>query len=99
MYVKLAGVTFGKCQSNIRKMLGPNPILKLVREPRNKYDPNAVSVRNKGRHIGYLSRQTAETVSKYLDSGEKIICEFGRLNRYKIGQPIGVSVLLFNKDL
>lgn len=37
----------------------PEQIAVLVPEPRNQYDPNAVSVRISGRHVGYLSREEA----------------------------------------
>lgn len=53
---------------------GSNPELELVREPRNKFDPNAVAVYGiskgwllrKRRHLGYLPKENA---AKAVQSG------------------------------
>jgi hypothetical protein len=48
-----------------RKKLGASEYL-LVREPRNKVDPNAVAVVSQGRRIGYISAAKAAAVSPIL---------------------------------
>ncbi|WP_179855078.1 HIRAN domain-containing protein [Paractinoplanes atraurantiacus] len=49
----------------------PGTLVKLVREPDNAYDPNAVAVYDKtGRHLAaYLNKQKARMVAKLLDTG------------------------------
>ena len=44
--------------------------LTLEREPHNAYDPNAIKILWKGTHIGYIPRNTAETVAKLIDDGK-----------------------------
>ena len=39
----------------------------LVREPDNRYDPNAVKVLVNGYHVGYLGRADAEAYAPLLD--------------------------------
>ncbi|WP_166784722.1 HIRAN domain-containing protein [Cryobacterium sp. TMT2-14] len=39
----------------------------LIREPRNKHDPNAVAVYGKGRRVGYVSRTKAAMLAPILD--------------------------------
>lgn len=42
----------------------------LIREPKNKHDPNAVAVYGRGRKVGHLSAKKAETLAPILDSLE-----------------------------
>ena len=50
---------------------GENLILK--REPKNRYDANAVAVlRENGNQIGYLSRDDAEWVARIMDDGDEV---------------------------
>ena len=50
---------------------GENLILK--REPKNRYDANAVAVlRENGNQIGYLSRDDAEWVVRIMDDGDEV---------------------------
>ena len=50
---------------------GENLILR--REPKNRYDANAVAVlRENGNQIGYLSRDDAEWVARIMDDGNEV---------------------------
>jgi hypothetical protein len=47
--------------------------INLRREPKNKYDSNAVAVlRKSGEQIGYLSREDAEWVARIMDAGDTV---------------------------
>lgn len=46
--------------------------LELVREPDNRHDKNAVSVRWRGQALGYLPRKENRAVAKALDDGESV---------------------------
>jgi hypothetical protein len=46
--------------------------LKLVREPDNRYDANAVAVQVRRYRIGYLPRAENTTISQLMDRGEKL---------------------------
>ena len=55
----------GRCRE------GENVILK--REPKNRYDANAVAVlRENGNQIGYLSKDDAEWVARIMDDGNEV---------------------------
>jgi len=41
---------------------------KLVRDPSNKYDSNAIKCLINGRHVGHVNRDDAEDISLYMDS-------------------------------
>jgi hypothetical protein len=47
--------------------------LLLVREPDNRFDPDAVAVRRtNGEQLGYLSADLADEMARLLDRGERI---------------------------
>lgn len=46
--------------------------LELLREPDNRHDKNAVSVRWKGEPLGYLPRKENRSVAKAIDDGETV---------------------------
>ncbi len=43
----------------------------LVRNPENKYDSNAIEVRNSGRMLGHLPRDVAAELAPLIDSGKE----------------------------
>ena len=74
--------------------------IRLVREPSNKYDPNAVAVwwRNdhEAKQLGYVARNQAPTVARCLDNGGKVLIKNHSIcgssdNNY--GLYLGVDVL------
>jgi hypothetical protein len=53
--------------------LKPGDAIKLVREPTNPHDPNAIAVQSsRGVVIGYLSREDAAVLSPTIDSGRAV---------------------------
>lgn len=71
------GVTFEGRQETIARMLGNEPI-KIVPEPENKYDPNAlavyVSIGGEVLQIGYVPKERAAEIAPLLD-GESVVGE------------------------
>lgn len=80
--VKVAGVTFEGRQGMIQKLTGREPV-KIVPEPDNKYDKNALAVHvaHDGEifHIGYVPRDLAATFAPLLD-GEDVIGKVFEIN-------------------
>lgn len=82
LHTKVRGVTAtnddGSDRQKIVRCCKPGEMLSLVREPKNRYDRNAVAVYRKGgwllgvQQIGYLSEDLAEEFAARLDSGERI---------------------------
>ena len=58
----LAAITGGKTEDGVQIYC----VAHLVPEPRNKYDPNAVSVIIRGQKVGYLSRDDARRMLQVL---------------------------------
>ena len=47
--------------------LPPDEPLLLIREPDNKFDPNAVQVWARGRHVGYVPKTQNAVLAKFID--------------------------------
>ncbi|MCL2829720.1 MAG: HIRAN domain-containing protein [Betaproteobacteria bacterium] len=53
--------------------------LSLRREPKNRYDPNAIRVEWKGRQLGYVPRKENGPIAAALDRGEALEARVSRL--------------------
>lgn len=71
IYTKVVGVTYDGIQSILPRLHAGMP-LKLVREPSNQYDKNAVAVWCNGKKIGHLSRDLAADIAPLMDSGTAV---------------------------
>lgn len=69
-HTKVAGVTYEGRQQYVKRLLVGEK-LRLLREPSNTYDRNAVAVLDThGNTIGYLSREIAAKMAPRIDAGE-----------------------------
>ena len=59
--------------------LKPGDELRLVREPDNVHDRNAVRVEWRGRQLGYLPRAENQAVAIELDRGSRVEARISRL--------------------
>lgn len=60
-------------QDIIRREVEEDDKLRLMAEPDNPYDPNAVKILSKyGNQIGYLNKEMAETIKPALDNQTEI---------------------------
>jgi hypothetical protein len=75
MKVYLAGVS--NYQPAIRKFLRYHPI-KMIREPENPYDKNAIMVTGNGNLMGYIPAKIAKDMAPMMDAGliekPKFVC-------------------------
>ena len=55
--------------------------LRLVREPDNSYDPNAVRVNWQGHKLGYVPRADNEALARFMDRGSKAEARITRLKK------------------
>lgn len=66
---KIAGIS--RHQKELERVRGYGSFFILVREPENKFDPNAIKVMAYGKYdLGYIPRYTAELLAPLLDSGK-----------------------------
>ncbi|WP_286820738.1 HIRAN domain-containing protein [Desulfobacter sp. UBA2225] len=99
--IKLAGVTYGPCQENIKNYACPMELgideYDLVREPENPADPNAVRVEIFGFKFGYIPKEQAQEISPLLKSGHHFSAKFVSLNRSPFYDTVGLTVKITEK--
>ena len=90
---KLAGVSFGNCQANIKKW-GCDDIryFSLQRESNNQHDPNAISVWFQNDQLGYLQASVAKELAPLLDAGLKPTAKFICRNHCGPNSLVGLTV-------
>jgi len=76
LHVKVAGVSYEGRQEYLALLDGKEPV-RLVPEPMNPYDPNAIAVHvaraGKVYHCGFIPRELAKDIAPVLD-GESFDC-------------------------
>lgn len=90
---KLAGVTVGDAQENI-KLFGCKDVgsFAMVREPDNEHDTNAIRVELGGKYLGYIPRHIAYKVAPQMDSGKRFIAMFVSRNESPFHDTVGLTV-------
>lgn len=99
---KVAGVTYGNHQEVITRLHRENPV-KLVREPQNVYDVNAIAVyaltENGVEQIGYIPKKLTAELAPLLDRSGAIatvIERRGGWGMYTI-RGVVIEIILTNK--
>jgi hypothetical protein len=92
--IKLAGVSFGDAQSNIKQFGCPDTgFYILIREPDNPHDPNAIAVSLGGVwHMGFIPRDLAKDLAPLMDAGRVFDAEFVCVNEYQPHELVGITV-------
>ena len=74
--VHLAGESYrnsdGTPRQRIIRRLSSGDPLRLVREPDNRHDPDAVAVHARGGQVGYVARDQCGWVAEIIDAGRPI---------------------------
>ena len=93
---KLAGVSFGDCQENIKCYANPSELgideYDLVREPDNPHDKNAVRVGFGCFKFGYLKTDLGQKISPLLEKGQNLVAVFVSLNRSPYHDTVGLTI-------
>ena len=91
---KLAGVSFGNAQKNIKKF-GCRDIMTyaLIREPENIHDPNAIRVCLFDIFfLGYVPKHIAKNLSPLMDSGRTFLAIFVQRNESSYYDKVGMTI-------
>ena len=91
--IKLVGVTVEDAQENIKKF-GCRDIgsFRLVREPENPHDPNAIRVEVAGKYLGHIPKDKAKELSPQMDAGRRLIALFVNRNEHPFHDTVGLTV-------
>ena len=91
---KLAGVSFGQAQHNIRQWgCADIGTYALIRKPDNPHDPNAIRVSLFGIHyMGYLPKMVAIQLASLMDAGRSFLAKFVRINKFLPHKMVGMTI-------
>lgn len=86
----------GSSRQAILKTCSSGDPLVLKREPKNKYDRNAIAVFRGTDQLGYLSKEVAEELAKVMDSGKELTANILEISGGEKGKPtLGCNVQIF----
>ncbi len=90
---RLAGVTVEDAQENIKKF-GCKDIgsFRLVREPENPHDPNAIRVEVAGKYLGHIPKDKAKELAPQMDAGKNLFALFVSRNEHPFHDTVGLTV-------
>jgi len=91
---KLAGVSFGNAQENIKKF-GCRDIMTyaLIREHENIHDPNAIKVSLFDIFfLGYVPKHVAKELAPLMDLGRTFLAIFVQRNESSYHDTVGMTV-------
>lgn len=101
-FTKIAGISFanddGRSRQGVAARRERFDVLHLVREPRNRHDPEAIAVYTEaGVQLGYIPEHVAEELADDMDRGQRVFCYVmavtgGDLMEGKL--TLGVNVLI-----
>lgn len=92
----IAGVAHQDRRRHVRG-LALGEIVRLCRDSRNEFDPNAVSVETSaGRHLGYIGRTVAATLSPYMETlREPLEAAVTELTSDVSGEAVGAAISFY----
>lgn len=98
-FSKIAGVSYPNTDGSSRQAAlrgcGAGERLRLVREPDNPYDDEAVAVfRATGEQLGYVTERANNEVSVWLDDGVRVEAFLTYLTGGGPGQDLGANLLI-----
>lgn len=71
----IVGMNFQKAEA-IVAALQPGTPVKLIREPTNKYDANAIAVWVDGKHVGYIPSKQNKVLAAFMDQTDLPLMAF-----------------------
>lgn len=93
-HTKLVGVTF-EGRQEIVAGLAPGEPLRVVRQPDNEYDSNAIALlAPDGEQVGFFNRRLAAVLAPVIDKGVDYDVEVSDITGGEVGTSLGANVLV-----
>ncbi len=97
-HTKLVGVTFEGRQEVVAG-LDPGTPLRIVRQPENEYDSNAIALHEPhGAQVGFFNRRLAAALAPVIDAGVEYDVEVTDITGLAEERSRGVNVLVTRRD-
>ena len=72
--IVVAGTTFCTEMDTIEPQLLPDTVLKMIRQPQNKYDELAIGIYFNSTRVGWVPMEHNEVISRLMDAGKAFFC-------------------------
>ncbi|MDP4269225.1 MAG: HIRAN domain-containing protein [Bacteroidota bacterium] len=73
--IQVAGTSFRKNIKELEPLLEPGQMYRMVREPENQYDANAIAIYFDEEKMGYIPAEQNEIIARLMDVGKFFYCK------------------------
>jgi hypothetical protein len=91
--IVVAGTTFCTEMDKLEPELLPETVLKMIRQPQNKYDELAIGIYFNGTRVGWVPMEHNEVISRLMDAGKAFFCRIESTKRK--GNWVKIDVKIF----
>lgn len=81
--IVVAGISFCEHLDEVEPLLLPDTVLKMIRQPENKYDKLAIGIYLDNTRIGWVPMEHNEVISRLMDAGKAFFCRIEKTTRKK----------------
>jgi hypothetical protein len=81
--IVVAGTSFCENLDEVEPLLVPDAVLKMIRQPENKYDKLAIGIYVDTKRIGWVPMEHNEVISRLMDAGKAFFCRVAKTTRKK----------------
>lgn len=81
--IVVAGTSFCEHLDEVEPQLLPDTVLKMIRQPENKYDKLAIGIYMGTVRIGWVPMEHNEVISRLMDAGKAFFCRVEKTTRKK----------------
>lgn len=91
--IVVAGTTFCPIVQEIYPTLLPDTVLRMVRQPQNEHDENAIAIYYEEHRIGYMPQELNLVISRLMDAGKEFYARVVQVK--KLREWVRISTKLF----
>ena len=91
--IVVAGTSFCPIVQEIYPTLLPDTVLRMVRQPQNEHDENAIAIYYEEHRIGYVPQELNLVISRLMDAGKEFYARVVQVK--KINEWVRISAKLF----
>jgi hypothetical protein len=91
--IVVAGTTFCTEMDTVEPQLLPDTVLKMIRQPQNKYDELAIGIYFNTTRVGWVPMEHNEVISRLMDAGKAFFCRVEHIS--KKGSWVKVKAKIF----
>ena len=92
--IVVAGTTYCEKIYEVKSELTPGTVLRMIRQPQNKYDELAIGIHYKDVRIGWVPRELNEVISRLMDAGKEFFCRIEKVAEVRSWVKINAKIYM-----